>query len=122
MTIAEALDRAAAIEGAVGAALVDLETGMCLGLKGGGDLDLELAAAGITEVVRAKMSILSKLSVPDHVEEILISLDTQYHLIRLAPKHEGAFFYFVFDRSKINLAMARLQLKQITANLDGVGA
>ena len=44
-----------AIDGALGAAVVDLETGMCLRSAGGGDdLDIELAVAGTTEVARAK--------------------------------------------------------------------
>lgn len=47
-------------EGALGAALVDWESGMPLGTLGGGKyLDLELAAAGNTEVIRAKMRISS---------------------------------------------------------------
>ena len=43
------------IEGAMGAALVDYTSGMALGTLGGGkDLDLNVAAAGNTDVIRAK--------------------------------------------------------------------
>ena len=47
------------IDGAIGAALVDYTSGMALGTLGSSkELDLEVAAAGNTEVVRAKMRTL----------------------------------------------------------------
>ena len=52
--VQETLQQAMLIDGAIGVALVDYTTGMCLGSIGGGGLDMELAAAGNTEVVRAK--------------------------------------------------------------------
>ena len=59
MDIETALKETMAIEGASGAALVDWESGMTLGTLGGGKyLDLDLAAAGNTEVVKAKMRTL----------------------------------------------------------------
>lgn len=54
MNIDVASKESMAITGAVGVALVDYESGMSLGTAGGGDwLNLELAAAGNTEVVRS---------------------------------------------------------------------
>src|SRR5215216_1046854 len=56
MNIETALKDAMTIEGALGVTLVDYESGMSLGSLGGGrDLDLEIASAGNTEVVRAKV-------------------------------------------------------------------
>jgi len=116
-----ALKEAMAIEGATGVALVDWESGMALGTLGGGKyLDLDLAAAGNTEVVRAKMRTLESLGLDDSVEDILITLSTQYHLIRLlksADAGQKLFLYLVLDRSKANLALARHHLKRIEADL-----
>jgi hypothetical protein len=115
-----ALKEAMAIEGATGVALVDWESGMALGTLGGGRyLDLDLAAAGNTEVVRAKMRTLESLGLDDSVEDILITLSTQYHLIRLLKSDNSAklFLYLVLDRSKANLALARHHLKRIEADL-----
>jgi hypothetical protein len=121
MNIETALKEAMAIEGATGAALVDWDSGMALGTLGGGKyLDLDLAAAGNTEVVRAKMRTLETLHLNDSVEDILITLTTQYHLIRLLRDAGGAqnlFLYLVLDRSKANLALARHHLKRIEADL-----
>jgi hypothetical protein len=117
MNIETALKEAMTIEGALGVALVDWESGMSLGTLGGGKyLDLEVAAAGNTEVVRAKMRTLASLRIGDTIEDILITLTKQYHLIRLlrsADNSQGLFFYLALDRSKSNLALARHALKRI---------
>jgi len=121
MNIETALKEAMEIEGATGTALVDWDSGMALGTLGGGKyLDLDLAAAGNTEVVRAKMRTVESLKLNDQVEDILITLNTQYHLIRLLRKADGAqslFLYLVLDRGKANLALARHHLKRIEADL-----
>jgi hypothetical protein len=121
MNIETALKEAMTIEGALGVALVDWESGMPLGTLGGGKyLDLDLASAGNTEVVRAKMRTLQSLRLNDSVEDILITLVKQYHLIRLLKSNDGSqslFLYLVLDRSKSNLALARHHLKRIEAEL-----
>ena len=121
MDIETALKEAMAIEGATGAALVDWDSGMALGTLGGGKyLDLDLAAAGNTEVVRSKMRTLETLRLDDSVEDILITLTKQYHLIRLLSSGQGhkLFLYLVLDRNKANLALARHHLKRIEADLS----
>ena len=121
MDIETALKEAMAIEGALGVALVDWESGMPLGTLGGGKyLDLELASAGNTEVIRAKMRTLESLRLDDSVEDILITLHKQYHLIRLLRSATGPhnlFLYLVLDRPKANLALARHHLKRIEGEL-----
>jgi len=122
MNIETALKEAMNIEGALGVALVDWESGMPLGTLGGGKyLDLDLAAAGNTEVVRAKMRTMASLNLNDVIEDILITLGKQYHLIRLMSNADGShnlFLYLALDRSKANLALARHQLKRIEGDLN----
>jgi hypothetical protein len=95
-------------DGAIGIALVDWESGLCLGTDGGGKLfDLDLAAAGNTDVVRAKMRTVESLRLNDTIEDMLVALDKQYHLIRLLrnPRNGSSLFiYLVLDRGKANLA------------------
>ncbi|MFJ6940749.1 hypothetical protein ACIQUQ_25335 [Streptomyces sp. NPDC101118] len=109
------------IDGAIGAALVDYTSGMALGMIGGGkELDLNVAAAGNTDVVRAKVRTMEMLGLKDEIEDILITLGGQYHLIRLlrARGNDGLFLYLALDKQRANLAMARHQLRKIENELD----
>ncbi len=109
------------IEGTIGVALVDYNSGMALGTIGGGsDLDLNVAAAGNTDVVRAKLRAMELLNLNEAIEDILISLSTQYHLIRPLTSRtgKGLFLYLALDRNRANLAMARHQLKKVEADLE----
>src|SRR5579872_2662097 len=107
MNIETALKEAMTIDGAVGVCLVDWESGMSLGALGGGKyLDLDVAAAGNTEVIRAKMRTMESLRLDDTIEDILITRNKQY-----------LFLYLVLERSKANLALARHSLKRIEADL-----
>ncbi|MDX3539408.1 hypothetical protein PV721_34800 [Streptomyces sp. MB09-01] len=109
------------IEGSVGAALVDYTSGMALGMLGGGkDLDLTVAAAGNTDVIRAKIRTMEMLGISEEIEDVLITLGSQYHLIRLLKGRggNGLFLYIVLDKGRANLAMARHQLKRIEAELE----
>lgn len=121
MDVDTALKEAMNIEGAIGAALVDWGSGMSLGAVGGGKfLDLDLAAAGNTEVIRAKTRTMDALQLDDAIEDILITLSKQYHVIRLLKRpdaDEGLFLYLVLDRAKSNLALARHQMKRIEGEL-----
>jgi hypothetical protein len=118
--IETALKEAMALDGALGASLVDYDSGMSLGSLGGGKyLNLEVASAGNTEVVRAKMRTLESLGLKEQIDDILITLGRQYHLIRLVngQSHSGLFLYLALDKSKANLALARHHLKRIENEL-----
>lgn len=110
-----------AVEGALGAAVVDYTSGMALGTLGGSkDLDLTIAAAGNTDVVRAMTRTMEQVRVKSSLEDILITLEKQYHLIRLvaARNGNGLFLYLVLDKEHANLAMARHQLKRVEQQLE----
>ncbi|AGZ42146.1 hypothetical protein [Actinoplanes friuliensis] len=116
-----ALKDAMTIDGAIGVALVDHTSGMALGVAGGTrDFDLTVAAAGNTDVVRAKLRAMDLLGLDEQIDDILITLETMYHLIRplKARSGHGLFLYLSLDRSRANLAMARHQLRRIESALD----
>jgi hypothetical protein len=121
VNVEAALKEAMNIDGALGACLVDWESGMSLGAAGGGKyLDLDVAAAGNTEVIRAKMRTMESLRLDDSIEDILITLTKQYHLIRLlknSRNEQGLFLYLVLDRTRANLALARHSLKRIEGDI-----
>lgn len=109
------------IDGALGAAVVDYNSGMALGMLGSSKaLDLNVAAAGNTEVVRSKLRTIEQLGLQEDIEDILISLSSQYHLIRpmTGRKSKGLFLYLALDRGRANLALARHRLRGIEEELE----
>jgi hypothetical protein len=115
-TLNESLTNLLTIDGAMCCALVDANSGMMLGSAGQG-VDLDVAAAGNTEVVRAKMKTMKALNLKDEIEDILISLGKQYHIIRPVVKSPGLFFYLVLDKSRSNLALARRKVLDTESGL-----
>ena len=115
-TLNESLTNLLTIDGAMCAALVDANSGMMLGSAGTG-VDLDIAAAGNTEVVRAKMKTMKALNLKDDIEDILISLGKQYHIIRPITKSPGLFFYVVLDKGRSNLALARRKVLDTESGL-----
>ena len=116
-TIKQTLDDLLSLDGAMCAAIVDYNSGMMLGSAGTG-VDLEVAAAGNTEVVRAKSKVMRALGLNDVIEDILITLGKQYHIIRPSGRKEGVFIYYVLDKQRANLAMARRKAQDVDRELN----
>lgn len=116
-SVKEILPKLMEIDGCVGACVVDSNSGMMLGSVGGGPVNLEVAAAGNTEVVRAKRKAMKALRLDETIEDILITLGRQYHLIRPLASNDALFVYMVLDRARSNLAMARHTLQQLEKDL-----
>ena len=105
------------IDGYIASALVDADSGMLLAGDGTA-IDLELAAAGNTEVLKAKRKVAGSLKLNDTIEDILVSLTKQYHILRPLESNHKLFVYVVLDRARSNLAMARHELRTFEKSLD----
>lgn len=108
------------INGFVAAAIASAESGMSLATHTvDPSFNVEVAAAANTEVVRAKHSAMQALQLEGAViEDILITLNTQYHLIRPSQSDPLLFIYLAVDRKKANLALARHALAKAEAELE----
>ncbi|MEF2280411.1 DUF4388 domain-containing protein [Deinococcus sp. YIM 134068] len=113
--VKETLIAAMNIEGATATALVEHSSGMALGTMGAG-IDLEMAAAGNTEVVRAKLRTMDALGIGGQIEDILITLQDQYHIIYIV-SGQPLFLYLVLQKDKANLAMARYKLRALAKDI-----
>ena len=118
----DCLNAALKIEGSVGAALGDWNTGFSLGQvstnSSFSEAKLEIATALNSEVIKAKNKAREGLGIASEIEDILITLKDQYHLIRPCENMQGVFFYIVLDREKANLGLARIKLRSLEQALE----
>ncbi|MER7399322.1 hypothetical protein ABT381_27870 [Streptomyces sp. NPDC000151] len=110
------------IDGVLGVSVVDYYSRLMLGSIGHpAGPDLEKAALVDTDVVRAKLAALETLGYsPDRMEDILITLDDEYHLIRPLSRcrNDGIFFYVVLSRARADLSATRKWLRAAEQGFD----
>jgi len=113
----EATAQVMALDGVIALAGVDWTSGMTIMSTVVKPIDIELAAAVATEVVRAQMRSIEQLGGGQVIDDILITLSDELHLITLSddPRYAGLFSYLVLDRARGNLALARRRLRDVTA-------
>lgn len=89
-------------------AVVEAATGTTLAAySAAASLHLETAAAYSSEVVKQKQKALAALQLTEEkIEDILMTLSTQLHLIKLSADGR-TFIYLVVDARDTNLAVAR---------------
>ena len=105
------------VAGVIATAVVDLESGMTLAAKSNRtDFDLAVASAYNSELVKQKMKIMRTLNLKSTLEDMLISLSDQFHLIRFLPGNTS-FLYLAADRSATNLAILRNSVSKHTLAL-----
>lgn len=113
----ETLNRILQLDGAVGACIVDSNTGLILGSQGGGSVDLDVAAAGNTAAMRAQRQTVAALELDETIEDMLVSMGRLYHLIRPVSGNDALFIYLVIEKEAGNLAMSRLELARLEKEL-----
>ncbi|GKX51707.1 hypothetical protein [Budvicia aquatica] len=117
--LSDALDNLMELDGSVCAAVVDTRNGMILGHVGSG-IDIEIAAAGNTDVLKAKLKTIKLLGLNETIEDILITLEKQYHILRPLQKVESVFIYLVLDKRESNLALARRKVMDVEASVESI--
>ena len=105
--IQEVFERVAAdLPGFIAASLVDLESGLTLGVKSTRpEFDLAAASAYNSEMVKQKLKIVSSLKLKTNLEDMLLTLGDQIHLIKIVTP--STFVYLAADRAQANLAIVR---------------
>jgi hypothetical protein len=105
--IVETLEKIAGeMSGFIAASLVDMESGLTLGSKSNrNDFDLAVASAYNSELVKQKMKIIKALNLKSTLEDIVLTLSDQIHLIKMVS--ENVFLYLAADRDGTNLAIVR---------------
>jgi hypothetical protein len=106
------------VAGVIATAIVDLESGMTLAAKTNrADFDLAVASAYNSELVKQKLKIMRALNLKSSLEDMLLTLSDQFHLIKFLPGG-ASFLYLAADRSGTNLAILRISVGKHLASLS----
>ncbi|MEZ2121873.1 MULTISPECIES: hypothetical protein [unclassified Corynebacterium] len=104
------------LDGFIGASIVDLDTGMSLASASKmANFDLDVASAYNSEMVKAKYKTIKALGLKSGLEDMLLTLDDQLHLIRMLD--DQSFIYVAVDRESSNLALLRTSVKRRVAEI-----
>lgn len=79
--------------------------------------DPQLASAYNLEVVNAKLRAVEALKLEDEIKEISITLNSQIHIINIAPTG-GYFIYLAIDSTKANLGITKSFLNKYKQELN----
>lgn len=105
------------MSGFIAASVVDLESGMTLAARSQrSDFDLAVASAYNSELVKQKLKIVKALGLKTNLEDMLLTLGDQLHLIKLFPGGT-TFLYLAADRASTNLAIVRNAVNKHVASL-----
>ncbi len=115
--ILETIEKIAAdMSGFIAASLVDMESGLTLGAKSNrADFDLGVASAYNSELVKQKLKIIRALNLKSTLEDIVLTLSDQIHMIRMVTPN--IFLYLAADRESTNLAIIRTAVARNVAAL-----
>ena len=99
------------LPGLMAIAVVDLSSGMSLASHTNSGINPDTAAAYNTEVVKQKQKAMAALKLQgETMDDILITLTNQLHLIKLVGEGKK-FIYLVVNSRETNLAIAREVLR-----------
>ena len=110
------------VPGFIAVSVTEVRSGVSYGSESvDPSFDPNLASAYNLEVVKAKMNALRVLGLEgkEKIEDILITLTNQIHVIDVAPN--GTYFiYLVVDSSKANLGITRSLLARYKKDLQSI--
>lgn len=115
--ILETIDKIAGdMSGFIAASLVDMESGLTLGAKSlRSDFDLGVASAYNSELVKQKIKIIRALNLKSTLEDIVLTLSDQIHIIKMVGPN--VFLYLAADKDATNLAIIRSAVNKHTPAL-----
>lgn len=91
-----------AMNGFLGGALVDIESGQCLTTYGSGNIDLSRVAESHATLFRAQLRVLMETGWNDNLEDVHLILTRQIHILCFIPEKDslGLFLLAVLDRAQ----------------------
>ena len=111
------LQRLKNLNGFIAAYVVDAEAGATLAGEGGCPR-LEQMATESSKALVTRGDMNQRLGLPDAIEDVLITLDSQYYLQRPVRSRGTIVVSLFLDRLQANLALGRYELSLVENSFD----
>ena len=106
------------VPGFIAVAIAEIKSGISyFTLTADPNFDPELASAFNLEVIKAKLNAINALGLNDSIEDIMINLKTQIHIIDVSENNEY-FIYLAVDSTKANLGMTKALLNKYKKDIS----
>jgi hypothetical protein len=117
--VARSLAQVLAIEGLLGCALVEIDSGQVLARETREDHPLDIGAAAIAcaSLLRAHREAAQRMGLTDTVDEVVASGRVHQQILRTLSHHPSLFVMALLDRQRANQALARFKLADAVKNL-----
>ena len=114
-SLTDSLRQVMAVDGVRSAALVDIATGMVVRSAGEEGTEFLAAAAGLADEARMTRAALGPGRPGGDLEEISVITARRVHLSKILGTRlgEGMLLFVDVDRSRVNIALASLQVGQL---------
>ena len=108
------------LDGLLGCALVDGNSGRVLAHEKRDDqsLDMAAAASACIAVLAAHRAAARDLGIAEPVDEVISTHGPRHLLLRALPRHADLFVVALLEKHRTNLALARFQLLEVERGLS----
>ncbi len=107
------------VSGFIAVSITEVKTGISYySLSVNSSFDPELASAYNLEVVKAKLNAIKALGLDQKIENIMINLSSQIHIIDISDAGDY-FIYLAVDANKVNLGMTKALLNKYKQDIIG---
>lgn len=107
------------VSGFIAVSITEVKTGISYySLSANSSFDPELASAYNLEVVKAKLNAIKALGLDQKIENIMINLSSQIHIIDISEAGDY-FIYLAVDANKVNLGMTKALLNKYKQDIIG---
>jgi predicted regulator of Ras-like GTPase activity (Roadblock/LC7/MglB family) len=116
----EALAAMLSLDGLLGCAVVDGNTGLVIAreVREEQPVDIELAAAACAQCLRTHRQAARNMGLSEHMKRSLQQAGARHQLMRALPRHPNLFLVALLDKHRTNLALARFQLIEVERALS----
>lgn len=114
----EILKTISQMDGFIAAALIEATSGIPICTENKENFPLDVGSAYAIDTIKVYKKFLSKLEFEKKIEEIVITLNDQYHFLKTLKNDTKIIIYLILDKDQSTLGMAKLALQELEGSFN----